>query len=107
MEQRTFPDLQNWEDSAQKIKEAHDAVSNLRIYHDRQEAEIQSEEEKAKAQEIFRKRQEEVSRSQRTLQKLSDELNELGKKLGTQKAGYEFHSWFFTSPQQIYVHNCR
>lgn len=26
-EQRSFPDLQNWEDSADKIKAAHDAVS--------------------------------------------------------------------------------
>jgi hypothetical protein len=96
MEQRTFPDLLNWEDSAQKIKDAHDAVSKLRMYHDRQEEEIQSEEEKRKAIELFRKRQEEVSRSQHTLQQLSDQLNELGKKLGTQQAGYDFQSWFFS-----------
>ena len=95
MEQKSFPDLQNWEDSAKKIKEAHDAVSKLRIYHDRQEEEIQSEEEKRKAQEAFLKRQEQVSRSQRTLQQLSELLNDLHKKLGTQQAGYDFQSWFF------------
>lgn len=95
MEQRSFPDLQNWEDSAKKIKEAHDSVSKLRIYHDRQEEEIQSEEEKRKAQEAFRKRQEEISRSQQTLQQLSEQLNELGKRLGTQQAGYDFQTWFF------------
>lgn len=95
IEQRSFPDLQNWEDSAKKIKEAHDAVSKLRIYHDRQDEEIQSEEEKRKAQETFKKRQEEVSRSQKTLQELSEQLNDLGKKLGTQQAGYDFQSWFF------------
>src|SRR3989338_1465136 len=77
MEQKSFPDLQNWEDSAKKIKEAHDAVSQLRIYHDLQEEEIQSEEEKRKAQEAFLKRQEQVSRSQRTLQQLSELLNDL------------------------------
>lgn len=95
MEQRSFPDLQNWEDSTKKIKEAHDAVSKLRIYHDRQEEELQSEDEKRKAQETFRKRQEEVSRSQRTLQQLSEHLNEFGKRLGAQRAGYDFQSWFF------------
>lgn len=95
MEKRSFPDLQNWEDSAKKIKEAHDSVSKLRIYHDRQEEEIQSEEEKRKAQEAFRKRQEEISRSQQTLQQLSEQLNELGKRLGTQQAGYDFQTWFF------------
>ena len=95
IEQRSFPDLENWEDSAKKIKDAHDAVSKLRIYHDRQDEEIQSEEEKRKAQEAFQKRQEEVSRSQKTLQELSEQLNDLGKKLGTQQAGYDFQSWFF------------
>lgn len=95
IEQRSFPDLQNWEDSSQKIKEAHDAVSRLRICHDRQEEECQSEEEKRKAQETFLRRQEEVRRSQRTLQQLNDQLNELGKQLGTQQAGYDFQAWFF------------
>jgi len=40
MEQRTFPDLENWEDSSIKIKQAHDAVTKLRIYHQQQEEEI-------------------------------------------------------------------
>jgi hypothetical protein len=95
MEQRSFPDLQNWEDSADKIKAAHDAVSKLRVHHERQQEEIDHEAERQKAQESFQKHQEEVSRSQRTLQQLSEQLNELGKRLGTQKAGYDFQSWFF------------
>jgi len=95
MEQRSFPDLQNWEDSSQKVKEAHDAVSKLRIYHQRQEEEIQSEEEKRKTQEEFRKRQEEITRSQQSLQKLSDRLSDLGQRLGEQQAGYDFQDWFF------------
>jgi hypothetical protein len=95
MEQRSFPDLQNWEDSAKKIKDAHDAVSKLRVYHDRQEEDIQSEEDRKKAQKNFRKRQDEVNRSQRSLQELSGQLNELGKGIGTQQAGYDFQTWFF------------
>lgn len=95
MEQKTFPDLYNWEDSEQKIRAAHDAVSKLRIYHETQEQEIESEEQKQKAREDFRKRQAEISRSQQTLQGLNDRLNELGQRLGTQEAGYEFQDWFF------------
>lgn len=95
MEQKTFPDLLNWEDSAYKIKEANDAVSRLRMHHEKQEEVIQSEEERRKAQEASVKRQAEVSRSQQTLQNLSERLNDLGKRLGTQQAGYDFQTWFF------------
>jgi hypothetical protein len=95
MDQRTFPDLKNWEDSEQKIKDAHDAVSRLRIYHTRQEEKLQSEEDREKAQAAFRKRQAQATRSQKSLQKLNDRLNELGHRLGTQKAGYEFQDWFY------------
>lgn len=95
MDQRTFPDLQNWEDSEQKIKDAHDAVSRLRICHSRQEEELQSEDNKLKAQAIFREHQQQINRSQQTLQKLNDRLNDLGHRLGTQKAGYDFQDWFY------------
>lgn len=95
MEQRTFPDLRNWEDSEAKIKAAHDAVSRLRFYHQKQEEEIQSEEERLKAQDRFRKRQEQISRSQQTLQQLNERLNELGQRLGQQQAGYDFQEWFY------------
>jgi hypothetical protein len=95
MEQRSFPDLQNWEDSSQKIKEAHDAVDRLRIHHQRQEEEIQSEQEKEEAKKRFRQHQDDVARSQQTLQKLNDRLNDLGQRLGEQKAGYDFQDWFY------------
>ena len=45
MEQESFPDLKNWEDSADRLKEAHDAVLQLRRYHSKQQEEIQSEED--------------------------------------------------------------
>lgn len=95
MDQESFPDLQGWEDSAEKIKGAHDAVSKLRIYHSRQQDELQSEQEKLKAKQEFAQRQQEVTRSQQTLQKLSDRLTELGQKLGNQQAGYKFQDWFY------------
>ncbi len=114
MDQRTFPDLENWEDSSIKIKQAHDAVTKLRIYHQQQEEEKRSEEERKRAREEFRKRQEAIKGYQLSLQKLNDRLNELGQKIGTQKAGYEFQDWFFDllgffeiTNRKPYVHNGR
>ena len=114
MDQQSFPDLQNWEDSQQKIKDASTAVACLRAYHSRQQEELQSEEERVRAREEFRKRQEQVTRSHQSLQKLSDRLSELGKRLGEQQAGYEFQQWFYDlldfseiSNRKPYVHNDR
>lgn len=95
IEQRSFPDLQNWEDSDKKIKDAHDAVSKLRIYHQQQEEEIESVKEAEKRKEEFRKRQQDITRSQQTLQKLNERLNELGQSIGTQGTGYAFQDWFY------------
>lgn len=95
MEQTTFPDLHNWEDSDQKIKAAHDAVSRLRVFHSKQQDELQSAENRERAKREFAQRQEEVSRSQQSLQKLNERLNTLGQSLGTQQAGYDFQDWFF------------
>ena len=55
MEQESFPDLKNWEDSAAKLKAAHDAVSQLRHYHSKQQKEIQSEEDKVEARKEVRR----------------------------------------------------
>lgn len=114
IEQKSFPDLQNWEDSDKKIKDAHDAIQRLRIYHSEQEEEIESEKQKQKAREEFVKRQQEISRSQQSLQKLNERLNELGQRLGSQQAGYDFQDWFFDlldfseiTNRKPYVHNGR
>ena len=95
MDQQSFPDLQNWEDSAQKLKAANDALSRLRRCHDQQEEQIQTDDERQKARDEFQRRQVEVTRSQQSLQKLADRLNELGKRLGDQRAGYDFQAWFY------------
>lgn len=94
-EQQSFPDLTTWEDSELKIRNAHEAVRRLRLYLAKQGDEVQSEDQKKKAREDFRRTQEEISRSQASLQKLSDRLNELGRQLGAQEAGYAFQDWFF------------
>jgi hypothetical protein len=95
MEQRSFPDLQGWEESAERIKEAHDTVSRLRIHHSQQEEVLQSEEASRRARDDFKTKQAEITRSQKTLQTLSDRLNDLGQRLGTVDAGYDFQDWFY------------
>ena len=95
MEQDSFPDLKNLENSAAKLKEAQDAVSQLRRYHSKQQEEIQSEEDKIEARKRFAERQRQASQSQQTLQSLSDRLNDLAQSLGEQKAGYDFQKWFY------------
>ena len=114
MEQTSFPDLQNWEDSAEKVQIAHDAVIRLKRYHQKQEEEIQSDEDKQRAREDFRKRQEAASRSQQSLQELNDQLNDLGRRIGEQQAGYDFQDWFYSlldfseiSNRRPYTHDGR
>ena len=114
MEQESFPDLKNWEDSAAKVKEAHDAVSQLRRYHSRQQKEFQSERDKAEARKVFTERQRQATQSQETLRGLSDRLDSLARSLGEQKAGYDFQDWFYQlldfseiSNRKPYVHKGR
>lgn len=95
IEQTSFPDLENWEDSAEKQEQARKAVSRLRAHQAAQEAEIQEELSRKKTQARFRKHQERAIQAQTTLQKLTERLGGLSKKLGTQKAGYDFQDWFY------------
>lgn len=95
MEQESFPDLANWEDSDAKISKAHDAVAQLRRHHSRQQAEIQSDEDKVKARKRFAEEQRKATRSQKTLSSLNDRLNVLAGSLGEQQAGYDFQDWFY------------
>lgn len=94
-EQRSFPDLMNWEDTPQKLKDAHDAVSRLRLYCDKQEKEIESAAQARRAREELHKRQQEHKRSQQNLESLSSRLAELAVQKGTQGGGYEFEKWFY------------
>ncbi len=114
MEQESFPDLKNWEDSATKLKEAHDAVSQLRRYHSKQQEEIQSEQDRVQARKRFAERQRQATQSQQTLRRLNDSLNDLARSLGEQRAGYDFEEWFYQlldfseiSNRKPYVHNGR
>jgi hypothetical protein len=94
-EQTTFPDLRNWEDSDEKIQNAHKAVQELKQYLKKQNEEIKSERERKEAQERARKQREKIQRSLTDKTKLQQNLDSLHAKVGTQEGGYEFEKWFY------------
>lgn len=94
-EQKTFPDLRNWEDSDQKIQDAHKAVQELKHYLKEQDEEIKNERERAEAQKRARAERETIQRSLTDKAKLQQELDSMHTKIGTQEGGYEFEDWFY------------
>ena len=82
IQQGSFPDLEGWEDSKQKIADATAAVNALRIYRNAQQVQASTEKEKADA----RKRAAEINAETKArtadLTKLENELTELSKQLG-------------------------
>lgn len=94
-EQTTFPDLRNWEDSAQKIQEAHKAVQELKAYLRQQDEEVKSARDRKEAQERAREKREAIQRSLTDKAKLQQQLDAMHSKVGTQDGGYEFEEWFY------------
>jgi len=93
-DQVKFPDLEGWEDTKQKVQSASEAVHALRQYlelHKQKAEELRAREETKK---VARERLQETIANRQTLEALSDRLNVLSKRLGTQAAGYEFQDWF-------------
>lgn len=91
----SFPDLQGWEDSAVKIKEATAATAELRKAMASVNVQVQNEAERAAAQRRATDLRAETQRSQQTLASLEARLKTLAGKLGTQEAGYAFQDWFY------------
>ncbi len=94
-EQTTFPDLRNWEDSDEKIQNAHKAVQELKSYLNKQDIEIKTEKERKEAQAKARKERQKIQRSLTDKSKLQTDLDTMHTKVGTQEGGYEFESWFY------------
>ena len=94
-EQRTFPDLRNWEDSDVKIQTAHKAVQELKGYLDQQGKKIKTEKDRKNAREKAQKEKQRIQRSLTDKSKLQTNLDTMHSKVGTQKGGYEFESWFY------------
>lgn len=94
-EQETFPDLLNWEDSDEKIRDAKAAVASLKVYLDRKDQESRDEHEVIRRRHDAELRQREIAHSKHSFESLNYRLNELCKALGSQKAGYDFQDWFY------------
>lgn len=94
-EQSTFPDLRNWEDSNQKIQDAHKAVQELKAYLKQQDEEIKCEKERLETRERARAERERIQRSLTDKAKLQQRLEAMHSKVGTQEGGYEFEQWFY------------
>ena len=94
-EQTTFPDLRNWEDSKQKIQDAHKAVQELQSYLKQQDKEIKDERERGEAQSKARAQKQKIQRSLTDKDKLQQDLESMFLKVGTQEGGYEFETWFY------------
>jgi Restriction endonuclease len=94
-DQQSFPDLENWEDSAVKISEASTAVKRLRDYIHKQNEELDNLKDREETQRRYQQHQANVSRTKVDLEKLSSRLTDLARRLGTQEAGYEFQTWFY------------
>jgi hypothetical protein len=94
-EQSTFPDLRNWEDSAQKIQDAYKAVQELKFYLKQQGEKVKFEEDRKASQERARAERIRIQRSQMDKVKLQQHLDGLHSKVGMQEGGYEFEQWFY------------
>jgi hypothetical protein len=95
LDQKSFPDLMNWEDSPEKIEAAKLAMKALKEY-----LRLQGEKRK-EADEVRRSReqyQQVVSKNvsaKMTLQTLREKLDGLSLRIGTPEGGYAFQEWFY------------
>lgn len=94
-EQTTFPDLRNWEDSAQKIDDATKAVVELKGYLKVQDESIRNEKEREQAKAKAYEDRQRIQRSLTDRSKLQQRLDSLHSLVGTQQGGYDFQTWFY------------
>jgi len=95
-DQVSFPDLKNWEDSVEKIKDATTAVNELKKYLSAQSKQISEEEDKEKRRKEAFAQKLNIQRQITDKQKLKTELEQLSLLIGTQDGGYKFQDWFFS-----------
>lgn len=94
-EQITFPDLRNWENSAEKIQGASKAVAELKALITRQNEEVRSEREREITKAKSREEHAVIQQQQTSLSALTQRLNDLALQMGTAPGGYAFQDWFY------------
>lgn len=90
-----FPDLENWEDSKEKIVSAKEAVSRLKVEVDKIKAVKIDEEAKKQRRLEAEKRKEEALAVKQTTQTLNNALLSMTNQQGTAEGGYKFQKWFY------------
>lgn len=95
IEQKTFPDLEGWEDSTGKIADAKQSVKNLECYIAEQEKQLEDEQQRKEARERHLQFQQKTRVRQNSLEDLNNRLTMLYHELGTQGGGYNFQEWFY------------
>ena len=94
-EMKHFPDLENWEDSSEKISAAHKAVERLRIDVAKLNSQIRDKKKQEQRRKQARERQQVTVQARESLEKLSQELSDLVPEQGTSQGGYAFEDWFY------------
>ena len=94
-EQRTFPDLENWDESRRMEEEAHRALSALRLYRSKQAEKTARERSRAETRTRAAELREQQLRKQQDLSRLQERLNALVSHQGTQEGGNVFQDWFY------------
>lgn len=106
-EQTAFPDLDNCEDSTERIAAAKSSVAALHNYLQDKERDKQCEQEAAQRRQLGEQVRLTNLRTQADLTKLKDCLDGLCGFLGTQTGGYKFQEWFYDLMDYADVDNRR
>lgn len=93
--QEHFPDLENWEDSPLKLKDAREAVDHLRKEVAKLDSAERDEAETQRRRADSERRRQQTLANAQSLESLKARLDALGQRIGAQKAGYEFQTWFY------------
>ncbi len=94
-EMKHFPDLENWEDSSDKISSAFKAVERLRAEVDTLNQQVREEAATKEIRQKAAKEREQKLSSQQNLEKLGNQLAGLIPQQGTPDGGYAFEKWFY------------
>lgn len=94
-EQTSFPDLEGWEDSGEKKRQAQIAMAALRAYLEQATDDAVESRNKEESRKRFAKAQQEAAAQRQTLEKLATRLDELARDIGSAEAGYKFQDWFY------------
>jgi hypothetical protein len=94
-EQTSFPDLEGWEDSDVKKRQAREAVAALKSFLKAAEDETVSQKEKEETKRRVSELRQRSMERRHTLVKLSERLDQLAGDIGSQGAGYRFQDWYY------------